>query len=139
MPSDRIVTTGDLALLLGGSEGSFTGDLLRLVEGADPENRERLRTAFPVQVRAWELWQESFEPTGVQIMSLLAKNLPPAAPFEPTREQWTLKADAILAMMNMIPPNRADWAEFLAGCLSSVYRQGTRHEPIPADDGQVPA
>lgn len=47
---------GDLALALGGSETSFTGDLLRLIAKSDPGNRTLLRTAYPRQVLAYELW-----------------------------------------------------------------------------------
>ncbi len=47
---------GDLASALGGSEDSFTGCLLKLIAKADPDNRERLRLAYPRVVRAWEVW-----------------------------------------------------------------------------------
>ena len=49
---------GDLAVALGGSEDSFTGQLLALVAKAQatPENYGPLRAAFPRVVRAWELW-----------------------------------------------------------------------------------
>lgn len=48
----------DLVLALGGDTTSFTGRLLELVAKADPENRHRLRIAYPREVRAWELWIE---------------------------------------------------------------------------------
>jgi hypothetical protein len=63
LPDDhKVATYQHLALALGGTYGgdgdapSFTGDLLRLIAKADPQNRARLRIAFPVQVAAWEIW-----------------------------------------------------------------------------------
>ena len=53
----RMATTADLALFLGGSEDSFTGLLLELIQKADPGNLARLRMAFPREVAAWETWQ----------------------------------------------------------------------------------
>lgn len=49
---------GDLALFLGGSADSFTGDLLRLIAKAQstPENLARLTRGFPAAVRAWAVW-----------------------------------------------------------------------------------
>jgi hypothetical protein len=48
--------TGDLARFLGGSEDSFTGLLLVLLQKADPGNVARIKTGFPDVVRAWETW-----------------------------------------------------------------------------------
>jgi hypothetical protein len=48
--------TGDLAVFLGGSESSFTGLLIVLMQKADPGNLARLRLAFPREYRAWETW-----------------------------------------------------------------------------------
>ena len=48
----------ELCLFLDGSPSSFTGQLLTLIEKADPGNRHRLREAFPRQVAAWEAWRE---------------------------------------------------------------------------------
>lgn len=60
LPADvKLATHAHLALALGGSEDSFTGDLLRLIAKADPGNRARLRRGFPKQVAAWELWMEA--------------------------------------------------------------------------------
>lgn len=47
---------GDLALILGGSDDSWTGDFLRLVAKSDPEHRGKLRSAFPLEVRLWDRW-----------------------------------------------------------------------------------
>jgi hypothetical protein len=55
-PDQPIMTTGLLAVFLGGSETSFTGLLLQLIAKADPGNRARLRSAFPREVYAWETW-----------------------------------------------------------------------------------
>ena len=52
----RMYGTGDLAVFLGGSEDSFTGLLLVLMQKADPGNLARLRLAFPREVKAWETW-----------------------------------------------------------------------------------
>ena len=46
----------DLALFLGGSEDSWTGVFLGLVAKSDPRHRHQLSLAFPVAVRAWEIW-----------------------------------------------------------------------------------
>jgi hypothetical protein len=57
LPADHPITTyAELALALGGSEDSFTGQLLALIAKADPGNRSRLRKGFPRHVAAWELW-----------------------------------------------------------------------------------
>jgi hypothetical protein len=65
--------TGDLAVFLGGSEDSFTGLLMVLIAKADPENRGRLKLAFPRQVAAWELWQScSPVPTFAQMREMMA-------------------------------------------------------------------
>jgi hypothetical protein len=48
--------TADLAQFLGGSEDSFTGLLLVLLQKADPGNVARIRKGFPEIVTAWETW-----------------------------------------------------------------------------------
>lgn len=48
----------ELCLFLDASPTSFGGQLLSLIEKADPGNRERLRDAFPRHVAAWETWRE---------------------------------------------------------------------------------
>ena len=48
--------TGDLAVFLGGSEDSFTGLLIVLMQKADHGNLHRLRFAFPREFRAWVTW-----------------------------------------------------------------------------------
>jgi hypothetical protein len=69
--------TGDLAVFLGGSEDSFTGLLLVLIAKADPENRGRLKLAFPRQVTAWELWQScSPVPTFAQMREMMTETDP---------------------------------------------------------------
>lgn len=55
-PDMELKSYGDLALALGGSADSFTGQLLLLIAKADPGNRARLRRGFPRQVAAWETW-----------------------------------------------------------------------------------
>lgn len=55
----KITSYAELALALGGSGDSFTGQLLLLVAKADPGNRARLRRGFPRQVAAWEMWMEA--------------------------------------------------------------------------------
>jgi hypothetical protein len=72
---------GDLALCLGGSENSFTGDLLKLIVKAQatPLNLARLRLAFPREVWAWELWMlTSPPPTGDEMRHML--DMYPAVP-----------------------------------------------------------
>ena len=65
--------TGDLALFLGGSEDSFTGLLLLLMQKADPGNLARIRQGFPEHVRAWETWNSmSPVPTFRQLREALA-------------------------------------------------------------------
>jgi hypothetical protein len=58
-PGMELTTYAELALALGGSEDSFTGQLLLLIAKADPGNRARLRAGFPRDVAAWELWMAS--------------------------------------------------------------------------------
>jgi hypothetical protein len=52
----RMYGTGDLAVFLGGSEDSFTGLLIVLMQKADPGNLARLTLAFPREVAAWMVW-----------------------------------------------------------------------------------
>jgi hypothetical protein len=64
MPDDEDLTDlGSLAIFLGGSHDSWTGDFLRLVAKSDPEHRARLREAFPLLVNAWEVWMLMLRPT----------------------------------------------------------------------------
>ena len=64
--------TGDLAVFLGGSENSFTGLLLVLLQKADPGNVARIRRGFPEIVRAWETWNSmSPVPTAAQLRAAL--------------------------------------------------------------------
>lgn len=58
IPMDDVVMKelGDLALFLGGDHDSFTGDLLRLIQKADPQNLNRIAAGFPRHVRAWLLF-----------------------------------------------------------------------------------
>jgi hypothetical protein len=65
--------TGDLAVFLGGSETSFTGLLLVLMQKADPGNLSRLRLAFPREVKAWETWNSTSPvPTFAELREALA-------------------------------------------------------------------
>jgi hypothetical protein len=69
--------TGDLALFLGGSEDSFTGLLLVLMQKADPGNLARIRAGFPREVQAWETWNlMSPAPTPRQLRETLAGQTP---------------------------------------------------------------
>lgn len=91
LPADHpLLDLGDLALALGGEMTSFTGRLLELVAKADPENRQRLRVAFPREVRAWELWQEHApEITAGQLKDLVDDDELTAA-FIKVGEQFTM-------------------------------------------------
>ena len=69
----RMYGTGDLAIFLGGSEDSFTGLLIVLMQKADPGNLARLRLAFPREVKAWETWGAmSPVPTFAELREALA-------------------------------------------------------------------
>jgi hypothetical protein len=58
MPADEVVETfHDLALFLGGSEDSWTGQLLRLIGKSDQEHQAALREAFPLTVQAFLTWR----------------------------------------------------------------------------------
>lgn len=58
MPGDMIVDDfSTLALFLGGSGDSFTGDLLRLIAKADPTNLQQIALGFPRHVRAFLMWR----------------------------------------------------------------------------------
>lgn len=91
MPADHpLPDLGDLALALGGEMTSFTGRLLELLYKADPENRDRLRIAFPREVRAWELWLEHApEITAGQLKDLVDDDSLTAA-FMKVGEQFAL-------------------------------------------------
>lgn len=55
-PGQKITTSGQLALVLGGSDSSMIGELLRLFPKADPSYQARFRRAFPGLWLAWEAW-----------------------------------------------------------------------------------
>ena len=57
-PDDQpLRNLSDLAMFLGGDGTSFTGDLLRLIGKADPENLNLLGRVYPRHVRAWLMWR----------------------------------------------------------------------------------
>lgn len=62
---------GDLALFLGGGETSFVGQLLQLVQKADPDNLSRLALGYPEVVRAWQVWHYLGSPTADQLAAAL--------------------------------------------------------------------
>lgn len=83
-PDDtRLITTGLLAVYLGGSEDSFTGLLLNLIAKADQCSKSRLRLAFPEVVHAYEVWMsmepaptwaemtEAMDPTGGKVLPVI--------------------------------------------------------------------
>jgi hypothetical protein len=91
----QIDATGDLALFLGGSHDSFTGKLLELAAKADPENRGRLKIAFPRVVLAWEQWQScSPAPTFAQMRDLMTGVEPVAAHLEDLVRDFVFNAGA---------------------------------------------
>lgn len=71
VPVTTVDSFHDLALFLGGDSSSFTGDLLRLIGKADPDNLNRLAAGFPRQVRAWLLWRASAPVTADILVNLL--------------------------------------------------------------------
>lgn len=57
LPANYLIThLEDVAYLLGGDPSSFTGDLLRLIAKADPNNRRRLGDVYPRHVEAYLAW-----------------------------------------------------------------------------------
>lgn len=72
--ADRVIsTTGELAIFLGGSETSFTGQLLALFAKADPGNWRRLAGAFPEEAEALLAWTEHDPaPTWAQLAAMVA-------------------------------------------------------------------
>lgn len=70
MPDDMLIDGEELlAIYLGGSGSSFTGQLLRLIAKADTGNRHRLAQSFPTEVHAWEVWTQSPVPLPVEVMN----------------------------------------------------------------------
>lgn len=61
----------DLVLFLNGMPDSFTGQLLTLIEKADPGNRARLRDAYPFEVLAWETWRDNSPATWGDLGALI--------------------------------------------------------------------
>lgn len=58
----------------GGYEpGSFTKGLMRALQSADPENRERVRLGFPSLVRAMEMAQH--ESDGIETLKAIANGV----------------------------------------------------------------
>jgi hypothetical protein len=91
---DRLVDhTAELSALLGGSADSFTGKLLELIAKADPENRGRLKVAFPRIVLAWEQWQScSPTPTFAQMRGLMPAIEERASRIEQMMQRFILGA-----------------------------------------------
>jgi hypothetical protein len=52
----------NIGTIIAGEGEWFSAQLLRLIARADRPNRERLRTAFPEEVAAWEEWYGAAEP-----------------------------------------------------------------------------
>lgn len=76
-PDRQLDGLGDLALFLGGSEDSFTGDLLRLIAKAQstPDRFRALALGFPREVTAWLVWnQTSPIPTAAELCAAMVDN-----------------------------------------------------------------
>jgi hypothetical protein len=72
MPENAIIDDmGTLALFLGGSHDSWTGEFLRLIAKSDHAHRAKLRLAYPVHVRAFEVWQLRAPITVAELTKLL--------------------------------------------------------------------
>lgn len=73
-----------LAVLLGGSGDSFTGQLLALMMKADPGNRQRLALAFPWHHVALAVWQNLDAPTygGMYEVLTALKQLTEVTPWQ---------------------------------------------------------
>lgn len=67
--------TGDLARMLGGSEDSWTGDLVNLIAKSDPPHKAALRAAFPMHVAAYEAWMDASPPTFENVLELLRRRV----------------------------------------------------------------
>lgn len=74
-PADwALPTIAQLAIVLGGSDDSFTGDLLHLLGHADPGHIARLGRGFPREVAAWQFWRNTEPaPTAGQLQAHLAE------------------------------------------------------------------
>jgi hypothetical protein len=67
-----IVSTGLLAMFLGGSVDSFTGQLLALMAKADRGDFEKLKAAFPREAAVFMIWQATEPaPTFAQLREIL--------------------------------------------------------------------
>ncbi|MFI7608881.1 hypothetical protein ACIBTV_27725 [Micromonospora sp. NPDC049366] len=76
-PDRQLDGLGDLALFLGGSENSFTGDLLKLLAKAQstPERLRPLAFAFPREATAWLVWQRTQPiPLAAELCGALIEN-----------------------------------------------------------------
>lgn len=62
----------DLAVMLGGSADSFTGELLNLCGKADPPNLGRLAIAFPLTVTVYRAWMNHPDPTHRDVSHMIA-------------------------------------------------------------------
>lgn len=73
-PDDKpMPTLAELAIFLGGSDDSFTGDLLRLMRKADPGNLARLRAGFNDEYRALRAWEKLESPTWDDLRNALLR------------------------------------------------------------------
>lgn len=75
-PEDyKVESWNDLCIFLGGSDDSFTGQLLLLVAKADPGNRAKLRSVYPREVAAWEVWGRNPYETHAELTRLIDEYL----------------------------------------------------------------
>lgn len=82
-PDIELVDLGQLALFLGGDVNTYTGELLRLIDKADPDNRARLAGAYPRESIAYGTWQSTTPaPTGAELVDALSV-IPDPAPEQP--------------------------------------------------------
>jgi hypothetical protein len=64
-----------LVLMLGGSDDSWTGEFLKLVQKSDPAHLYALRRAAPGYVAAWRAWQASADGSGAGVIAAHAAYL----------------------------------------------------------------
>lgn len=96
-PEAQVDGLGDLALFLGGSEDSFTGEVLKLITKGQstPDNMDRLIVAFPREVVAWSVWMAQPEaPTAAELLAALV-SAPDPVVLDPATELLPVQTDRL--------------------------------------------
>ncbi|MEV4122876.1 hypothetical protein [Micromonospora sp. NPDC049645] len=132
-PEDQVAALDDLGLFLGAQSGSFTAEVLELIDSAQttPSDRERLTVAFPREVIAWSAWKAQPEPpTAGGLLAVLAAAPDPVEP-DPDIELVTVQPDRV-QIVRLTGDNDASLSLRYRLATGQSWRSYTTVMPTPA-------